>query len=246
MKVGGTGHADTKVLFSWSGGKDSALALYEVKEKGGVDIVCLLTVMTSGYDRVNIHGVRRALMEQQAESLGIPLELVFIPAKASMEEYEREIQLALEKHHAAGVSSVVYGDAFLEDVKEYRDDQLSKAGMSGIYPIWKRDTREIASAFIELGFKAVITCVDSQALGGEFAGRVFDEEFLSDLPPDVDPCGENGEFHSFVFDGPLFKQAVPYTVGEVVLRENRFYYCDLIPVLGISIERDPGRESGTT
>lgn len=224
------GRAEKKVLFSWSGGKDSALALYEINKTDSYEIIGLLTVVTRDYDRVNIHGVRRILVEQQADSLDFPLETIFISKNASMEEYEHETQEVLAKYLTAGVSSVVFGDAFLEDVKKYREDQLSKIGMKGIFPIWKRDTHELARTFIKLGFKAVITCVDSKVLDKKFVGRVFNEEFLSELPPSVDPCGENGEFHSFVYDGPLFKQEIFFTIGQVVLREDRFYYCDLIPV----------------
>lgn len=219
-----------KILVSWSGGKDSALALYEIIKTDSYEIVGLLTTVTRDYDRISIHGVRRILVEQQAESLGFPLEKVFISKKASMDEYESEMQEVLAKYLTAGVSSVVFGDAFLEDVRRYREDNLLKVGMKGIFPIWKRDTHELARTFIKLGFKAVITCVDSKVLDKKFVGRVFNEQFLSELPLSVDPCGENGEFHSFVYDGPLFKQEISYTIGQVVLRENRFYYCDLIPV----------------
>ena len=219
-----------RVLFSWSGGKDSALALYEIVKRDGYEVVGLLTVVTRDYDRVNIHGVRRVLVERQAESLGCPIEFVFISKDASMEEYESELQGVLGKYVNAGVSSVVFGDAFLEDVRRYREDNLSKMGMRGVFPIWERDTLELAHTFIELGFKAVITCVDSEVLDRKFVGRVFDEQFLSDLPLGVDPCDENGEFHSFVYDGPLFKREISHTMGQVVLREDRFYYCDLMPI----------------
>jgi uncharacterized protein (TIGR00290 family) len=147
-----------------------------------------------------------------------------------MEEYESELQEVLGRYVATGVSSVVFGDAFLEDVRRYREDNLSKMGMRGVFPIWERDTRELAHTFIDLGFKAVITCVDSKVLDRKFVGRVFDEQFLSELPHGVDPCGENGEFHSFVYGGPLFKREISYKMGQVVLREDRFYYCDLMPV----------------
>ena len=141
-----------------------------------------------------------------------------------------EMQIVLAKYLAAGVSSVVFGDIFLEDVRKYREDNLSKIGMQAIFPMWKADTTELAHRFIDLRFKAVITCVDSNVLDKKFVGRAFDEQFLSELPSSVDPCGENGEFHSFVYDGPIFRKRISHTIGEVVLRENRFYYCDLIPV----------------
>ncbi len=220
--------ATPKVIVGWSGGKDSALALYEVL-KSGMEVLELLTTVTQDYDRISIHGVRRVLLEQQAEALGLLLEKMLIPKGASDFEYEKELLTLLRSHRNKGVISMVFGDIFLEDVKRYRDEMLAKIGMHGIYPLWKRDTQELARAFIDFGFKAVITVVDPNVLGKEFAGREFDRQFLADLPASVDPCGENGEFHSFVYDGPIFSKAVPFTKGEGVLRENRFYHCDLLP-----------------
>lgn len=219
-----------KVLLSWSGGKESALALYEIGKSEEYEIVALLTTVTEDYDRISMHGVRRTLLEQQADSLGFPLEKVFISRNASTEEYGSKMQQVLEKCMKAGVFSVVFGDVFLEDVRKYREDNLAKVGMKGIFPLWKRDTAELARTFIDLGFKAVISCVDSKVLDKRFAGRVYDEQFLRELPSSVDPCGENGEFHSFVYDGPIFRKRILFTMGDVVLRDNRFYFCDLIPV----------------
>jgi uncharacterized protein (TIGR00290 family) len=218
-----------KVIVSWSGGKDSALALYEVLETGNYEVLELLTTVTKDYDRLSIHGVRRVLLEQQTLSLGFELEKVIISKGASDEDYEREMLKVLTRHRINGVFSVVFGDIFLEDVKKYRERTLSKIGMKGVFPLWKRETSQLARTFIDLGFKAVITMVDSNFLGKDFAGRTFDAQFLSDLPSNVDPCGENGEFHTFVYDGPIFRERVFFTKGEIVLRENRFYYCDLIP-----------------
>lgn len=218
-----------KVILSWSGGKDSALALYELAKTENYEIAALLTTVTQDYDRISMHGVRRALLEQQAESLGFALEKVFIVKNTSNEEYESKMQKVLAKYLMAGVRSVVFGDVFLEDVRKHRRDNLSKLAMKPIFPIWKRDTTELAHTFIDLGFKAVITCIDSNALDKMFIGRTFDEQFLSELPSVVDPCGENGEFHSFVYDGPIFQERILHTIGQVILRENRFYYCDLIP-----------------
>jgi len=217
------------VVVSWSGGKDSALALHEVLEAGNYEVVELLTTVTRDYDRVSIHGVRRVLLEQQALSLGLDLEEMVISKGASDEDYERELANILTQHRTNGVFSVVFGDIFLEDVKKYRERILSKIGMKGVFPLWKIDTHILARRFVDLGFKAVITMVDSNFLGKDFAGRTFDDQFLSDLPSNVDPCGENGEFHTFVYDGPMFREKVLFTKGEIVLRENRFYYCDLIP-----------------
>ncbi|MDO8683993.1 MAG: diphthine--ammonia ligase [Armatimonadota bacterium] len=218
-----------KALFAWSGGKDSAMALHELQKNANVEIVALLTTVTKDYDRISMHGVRMALLERQSESIGLPLEKVFISKESSNDDYEAAMKATLEKHKAAGVSAVAFGDIFLEDLRKYREDKLAQVGMTGLFPIWKRATSELAQTFIESGFKAIVTCADSQAGAGEFAGRYFDKQLLSDLPPNVDPCFENGECHSFVYDGPIFRRPIAFSVGETVLRDERFYYCDLIP-----------------
>lgn len=217
-----------RVLFAWSGGKDSAIALYEIQKTRDYEISALLTTVTSEYDRISMHGVRRSLLEQQVACLGYPVKQVLIPTNASNEEYETKMQEVLEKYLKSGVSAVVFGDIFLEEVRKYREVNLSKVGMRAVFPLWKRNTTELAHAFIDLGFKAVITCIDSRVLDKGFAGRLFDQQFLSELPSNVDPCGENGEFHSFVYDGPVFRQKLSYKLGDIVLRDNRFYFCDLI------------------
>ena len=219
-----------KVILSWSGGKDSALALYELEKTESYEITALLTTVTQGYDRISMHGVQRILLERQAECLGFPLEKVFISKDSSNKDYESKMREVLAKYVDDGVSCVVFGDIFLEDSRRHREENLSKMGMKGIFPIWKRDSGELAHTFIDLGFSAVITCVDSDVLDKTFIGKAFDESFLSKLPSTVDPCGENGEFHSFVYDGPIFREPILHTKGEVVLRENRFYYCDLAPL----------------
>ena len=218
------------VLVSWSGGKDSAIALYEILKTQNYQISALLTTVTEDYDRISMHGVRSILLERQVASLGFPLEKVLIPKNASNEEYEFNMARVLAKYKEAGTTSVAFGDIFLEDLRKYREDKLASLGMRGIFPLWKSETWDLALSLNVLGFKAITTCVDSQTLGRQFAGRQIDAQFLSELPPGVDPCGENGEYHSFVFNGPIFKESVAYTPGEVVLRENRFFYCDLIPV----------------
>jgi uncharacterized protein (TIGR00290 family) len=218
-----------KVLFTWSGGKDSAMALYELEKDGRYEIVSLLTSVTEDYDRISMHGVRRVLLQQQAQSLGVPLEMLYITRNSSNEEYEAKMKDKLLQYKSHGVSSVVFGDIFLEDLRKYRESNLAQVGMKGIFPIWKRDTTELAHTFIDLDFKAVITCVDSNVLDGKFVGRYFDNEFLSELPAKVDPCGENGEFHSFVYNGPIFHECIRFRRGKVVLRDNRFYFRDLIP-----------------
>ena len=218
-----------KILFSWSGGKDSALAFYQVKKSKSFEILSLLTTVTEDYARVSMHGIRKELLRSQASSLEFPLSQVLISKDRSNQEYESKMRDVLIKYQDRGVSSVVFGDVFLEDTRKYRENKLSEIGMKGIFPLWKKDTKALANSFIDLGFKAVTSCVDSRVLGKEFVGRAFDKDFLSQLPGSVDPCGENGEFHSFVYDGPIFKEKIPHKLGEVVLRDERFYYCDLIP-----------------
>lgn len=218
-----------KIIFSWSGGKDSAMALYEVQRAGEHEIAALLTTVTKDYERISMHGVRETLLEKQSESLGIPLEKMYITPEATNEEYETKMKDKMIQYRNEGVVSVAFGDIFLEDLKKYREDNLSKIGMKGIFPVWKRDTTELAHFFVNSGFEAVVVCVDTHVLDKKFAGRTFDAQFLSELPPTADPCGENGEFHSFVYDGPVFQNKIRFKNGEVVLRDNRFYYCDLIP-----------------
>jgi uncharacterized protein (TIGR00290 family) len=217
-----------KILLSWSGGKDSAYSLFELKRKSSFEIVALLTTVTEDYDRVSMHGVRRVLLEQQAESLGVPLEIVWISKNASNQEYESKMQTLLERYRNVGVSTVAFGDIFLEDLRKYRESNLAKIGMKGLFPLWKRDTTEMARSFIAQGFRAVITCVDTQALEAKYVGRSFDEALLRDLPAAIDRCGENGEFHSFVYDGPIFRKKINHALGEVTLRDNRFCFCDLV------------------
>lgn len=218
------------MLIAWSGGKDSVLALDELQGRGRYEIAALLTTITQDYDRSSMHGVRRVLIERQAEALGIALEKVCISKEATCEEYESKMREVLERYLVFGVSSVVFGDIFLEDVRKYREDNLSKMGMRGIFPIWKADTTELACRFIDSGYKAVVTCVDTSLLDRIFVGSSYDEQFLSELPVGVDPCGENGEFHSFVYDGPIFGKRILHKRGEVVSRGGHFCYCDLIPV----------------
>jgi uncharacterized protein (TIGR00290 family) len=218
-----------KVLFAWSGGKDSAMALHEIRKNGDCEIVALMTTVTEDYDRVSMHGIRRVLVEQQAESIGLPLEKVLITKDADNGQYEDRMREFLTGYRELGVSGVVFGDIFLEDLKKYREEKLAQVDMEAVFPIWQRDTRETAQSFIDLGFRAVITCVDTEALDRGFSGRDYDESFLADVPESVDPCGENGEFHSFVYDGPVFREPIRWERGEIVLREERFCFCDLLP-----------------
>jgi uncharacterized protein (TIGR00290 family) len=216
------------VLFTWSGGKDSAIALYELQRTKGFRVAALLTTVTEDYGRVSMHGVCNALLERQAEALGLPLEKVHITKDSSNAEYDARMADKLSYYRSQGVSAVAFGDIFLEDVRRYREENLGKVGMKALFPIWQRDTAELARAFLGLGFRAVVTCVDSTLLGRRFAGREFDASFLAELPAGVDPCGERGEFHSFVYGGPIFRNTVAHNRGQVVLRDG-FYYCDLLP-----------------
>lgn len=215
-----------KVLLSWSGGKDSALALYETRKNQSYEIVGLLTTVTEDYHRISMHGVREVLLEQQADSIGLPLTKVFISKNGSNEEYESKMKEVLLNFQQLGVSAVAFGDISLEDVRKYREENLAKVGMRGVFPIWEKDN--LSQTFIDLGFQAIVTCVDAKVLDKKFVGRLFDKKFLAELPASVDPNGENGEFHSFVFDGPIFREKVPYKTGEVVKRDS-FYFCDLQP-----------------
>ncbi len=205
------------------------MALHEVLGHAEYEVAALLTTVTEDYDRISMHGVRRSLLRQQAEALELPLEEVRISKRSSNEEYEQKMSEVLKRYKQAGVTSVVFGDIFLEDLRHYRENNLAKVGMKGIFPLWKQDTHQLVRRFIDLGFRAVVVCVDTQALDRRFAGREIDEELIRDLPQSVDVCGENGEFHSFVYEGPIFRTRIPHTLGEVVLREERFCYCDLIP-----------------
>src|SRR5690242_18542848 len=217
------------ILFCWSGGKDSAMALHTLLQQQQFRATALLTTVTEGYDRISMHGVRRELLLQQAESIGLPLHEVRIPPQCVNPIYEARMEEALRVHFAVGVRSVAFGDIFLEDLRAYREKNLARIRMSALFPIWKRDTHELIRQFHKDGFRAITVCVDPKVVAPSFAGRELDESFFRDLPPDIDPCGENGEFHTFVFAGPIFRQAILFTVGEVVHRDG-FIYCDLAPL----------------
>jgi len=219
-----------RVILSWSGGKDSALALEELRGDQHYLIMALLTTVTEGYDRVSMHGIRVSLIRRQAEAIGIPLETVLIPQSASNDEYESRMRKILTRAQADGVTAVAFGDVFLEDVRRYREEKLAQVGMKGLFPLWKKNTIDMARKFVESGYRAILTCVDSHHLDRSFVGREFDERLLSDLPRDVDPCGENGEFHTFVYDGPILRTPISVRKGDVVFRETRFWYCDLAEI----------------
>jgi uncharacterized protein (TIGR00290 family) len=214
------------VLFCWSGGKDSALALHALQQCSDVQITGLLTTITDEYDRISMHGVRRSLLVMQAEALGLPLHEVRIPPHCVNPIYESRMEQALRAQLAAGVRTVAFGDIFLQDLREYRERNLARLDMQAIFPIWKRDTRELARDFCQLGFRAIAVCIDPKKLDRSFAGRELTPQFFADLPADVDPCGENGEFHTFVFAGPLFGLPIEVQRGEIVDRQG-FTFCDL-------------------
>ncbi len=217
-----------RALLSWSTGKDSAYTLHVARAAGDVEVVGLLTTVTAAYDRVSMHGVRRALLERQAEAAGLPLTVVDIPSPCPDAVYEQAMAAALDGARAAGVTCVVFGDLFLADLRAYRERRLAEAGMSGVFPLWQRDTAALAREMTAAGLRAHLTCVDPRRLPGSFAGRTFDDRLLDELPGDVDPCGENGEFHTFASAGPMFTAPIPVVAGEVVERDG-FVFADLVP-----------------
>ena len=220
----------TPVVMSWSGGKDSALALLELLGDPQYEVVALMTSVSEEFRRVSHHGVRQELLEAQAEAIGLPLTKIYLPSGNSTpctnEIYEEIMARVMDQFRAQGVFTVGFGDLFLEDLRAWREANLAKAGMRGVFPIWKRDTRQLARQVIAMGFKAILSCVEGK-VGTGFAGRPYDDRLLDDLPEGIDPCGEYGEFHSFVYDGPCFRQPLAVTVGETVTRDGR-HYADLL------------------
>jgi uncharacterized protein (TIGR00290 family) len=237
-----------QTYMNWSGGKDSSLALYDCIQKG-IPVSRLLTNMNGAYDRISMHGVRRSLLQAQAASIGLPLETIELAEQPTMTDYEEAVTKKLSSFKEQGIERAVFGDIFLEDLKQYREQQLARIGMRALFPLWKKDTRDLLHAFVDAGFKAIVVCTKAEVLGEGFAGRPLDLDFLRDLPPNVDPCGENGEYHSFVYDGPIFSKPIPFTKGVVVFKEYQapteqdtdtcftkpqqsmgFYFCDLLPL----------------
>jgi uncharacterized protein (TIGR00290 family) len=216
--------ARAQALVSWSSGKDSAFALHEARRE--LDIVGLLTTVTAEFDRVSMHGVRRELLVRQAEAVGLPCTIVEIPSPCPNEVYERAMATALADAQAQGITHVVFGDLFLADIRAYREAKLASVGMHGVFPLWGRDTKQLAAEMIDAGLRATITCIDPRQLDRSFAGRVFDDSLLRDLPPDVDPCGEHGEFHTFATHGPMFRTPIATQVGDIVERDG-FVFADL-------------------
>jgi uncharacterized protein (TIGR00290 family) len=212
---------------SWSGGKDSALALHALRTGAGPAPSALITTVTAGFERVSMHGVRRELLARQAQAVGLPLIEVEIPAGCSNEVYEQRMGQALAESPLREAQTVAFGDLFLADIRAYREERLAAAGKHAVFPLWGRDTWTLAEEFIAAGFEAILVCVDPGKLDPSFAGRRFDRRLLGELPPGVDPCGENGEFHTFVHRGPVFSSPVACRPGETVVREG-FVFCDLL------------------
>jgi uncharacterized protein (TIGR00290 family) len=217
------------VVLSWSGGKDSALTLAALRDNPGLEPVALLTTVTRGYDRVSIHGVRRELLTEQARAVGLPLHEIWLEPASSNAAYEAALAAGLAELRLRypGARRVAFGDLFLDDVRRYREERLAAAGWEGVFPLWGAPTPALSHAFVNRGYQARLVCVDTTMLDAAFAGRSYDARLLDELPAGVDQCGERGEFHTFVSYGPGFNWAVQYEVGEVVLREGRFAYCDL-------------------
>jgi uncharacterized protein (TIGR00290 family) len=221
----------TPVVMSWSGGKDSAVALHELLRSDDYEVVELMTSVSEEYQRVSHHGVREVLLEQQAQAIGLPLQKVYLPSgklvPCTNEIYEQIMGNLMAAYKARGIYTVGFGDLFLEDLREWREKNLAKGGVRGIFPLWHRDTAQLARDVIAMGFRAYLSCVEGK-LGEGFVGRAFDQSLLDDLPSGIDPSGEYGEFHPFVYDGPIFKKPVNVRVGDVVMRDGR-YYADLVP-----------------
>jgi len=241
-----------KAFFSWSGGKDSALALYYAKQQN-INVRAALTSVNHAHDRISMHGVRRSLLQEQAESLQLPLYTLELSEEPDMSEYEEAVNKSYVSLKKKGFNYAIFGDIFLEDLKTYRETQLTRQKIQSIFPIWKKNTKELIHEFISLGFKAIIVCVNTKFLDKSFCGRMIDQAFVNDLPSHVDPCGENGEYHSFVFDGPIFKFPVEFVKGDIVYKEYRppinekdcftapqpisgFYFIDLLPVTKDNVE----------
>lgn len=239
-----------KSVFNWSGGKDSALCLYHVLQQKNYSIAYLLTTLSESTQRISMHGVRQELLERQAQSIGFPLKQVLLPGNASMSAYNRLMENSMRPLQEQGITHAIFGDINLQDLREYREKQLAQVSMEAVFPLWGRPTGELVREFIALGFKAVVVCVNERLLDASFAGRELDKSFLQDLPAGVDPAGENGEFHTFVYDGPIFTSPVKFTAGEKVHKtyapaadpddncyaeENKpafdtgFWFCDLLP-----------------
>jgi uncharacterized protein (TIGR00290 family) len=216
-----------KALLSWSSGKDSAWSLHVLRTREEVDVAGLFTTVNEAYSRVAMHAVRVELLEAQAGAVGLPLWKIPIPSPCSNAEYEAAMRAAIEQAKAQEITAFAFGDLFLQDIRRYREEFLRDTGISPIFPVWGLSTAELAREMVDSGLRARVTCVDPKQLAGSFAGREFNAQFLADLPATVDPCGERGEFHTFAYDGPMFRYPVPVRLGEIVERDG-FVFADLL------------------
>ncbi|MGB0915106.1 MAG: diphthine--ammonia ligase [Crocinitomicaceae bacterium] len=230
-----------KTFLNWSSGKDASLALHYLQNNTAFSVEHLLTSVNSHYDRISMHGVRRTMLEAQIKSIGIPFSTIELPLEPTMDEYEEKMRVIMEQFVKDGFEVSAFGDIFLEDLRRFREQKLKEVNLKGEFPLWNKDTKSLALELIEKGFKTIVVCVKSELLDESFVGRIFDKQFLEDLPEDVDPCGENGEFHTFCFDGPIFSNPVEFEIGEKTYKsytnpdqndetpEIGFWFCDLIP-----------------
>jgi uncharacterized protein (TIGR00290 family) len=237
-----------KAYFNWSTGKDAALALYHVLQQNDYKVTQLVTTVNKDYERVSMHSLRETLLDAQVARLQLPVQKIYFPAEVSMSAYDVTMKKATQQLVNNGFSVGIFGDIFLEDLRKYREEKLQEVGIKGVFPLWKKDTKALLKEFISLGFKAITVCVNAKLLDESFVGRILDENFIDELPENVDPCGENGEFHTFVFDGPIFSSPIEFTIGEKVLKtytpsqneqdtcatddstwDTAFWYIDLLP-----------------
>ena len=227
-----------KAIMNWSGGKDSSLALQAILHANELEVLGLLTTVNESYGRISMHGVREELLDQQATAIGLPLFKIYFPEQVSMDEYDAIMKRHLEPLVADGVTHAIFGDIFLEDLRQYREERLAEVGLTGVFPLWRQDTAVLAQKFVNDGFQAYTVCVNGKQLTQNHVGQKMNTAFFASLPDGVDVCGENGEFHSFVFDGPIFQHPIPCQVGEIVQRQlgeendtfdTIFWYADLEP-----------------
>lgn len=217
-----------KTLLSWSSGKDSAWTLHVLRQRADVEVVGLMTTVNQVYQRISIHAVRLELLQRQAQAAGLPLYQIGLPYPCTNSDYETAMEGFVGRAREEGIECMAFGDLFLADIRKYREERLAETGITPLFPIWQTPTDELAKKMIDTGLRALVTCVDPQQLPASFAGREFNEQFLADLPEHVDPCGERGEFHSFAFDGPMFRSAIEVEIGEICEREG-FVYADVLP-----------------
>ncbi len=234
--------APAKTYFNWSSGKDAAMALYRMQRSDEFSIELLLTSVNTHHDRVSMHGLQRSLLEQQIQSIGIPFTTIELPEESSMDDYNAIMKAKVEELTSKNFTHTAFGDIFLEDLRAYREEQLKIHEIQCIFPLWKEKTKDLLKEFIDLGFKAIVICTKAELLGEAFIGREIDHSFINDLPENVDPCGENGEFHTFCYDGPIFSSPVQFNIGDKVYRSYKnpdqnamndsigFWFCDLLPV----------------